>query len=529
MSKDQNQYVLVIDLGTGGPKVGLVNQEGRVAACTSAPVQLFFLPDGGAEHDVAEWWSSIKTCVKVVLHESGVPQKDIVAVAVTSCWSVTVPVDAHGEPLMNAMSWMDVRGGPYNREIVKGFPKVQGYQLGKLLKYVHKHGFPPSPSDSLAHMLFIKHERPEIYKRTYKFFEPMDYINMRLTGKFAATQNTALPMVMVDNRRLDRLDYDPWLVKMSGIDRDKLPDLVPTDGLLGTLSPAVAAELGLSPDTPVTCGTSDHGTSAVGAGSIGDAEPAAVMGSSGHMAFHLPFKKTDLFNTIATIPSGIKGSYVFWADLGNNGKVLDTCLKTLLCSPDNLDTTAVPLDIYQRADRISASVPPGSGGILFLPWFNGPISPGQDELLRGGFLNLSHSTSRAHLMRAVFEGLSMNWRWLRGPAEKLAGRKFQYWRLTGGGALSDVWSQIMADVVGLPMHRQADPRNNNVLGAGLLAFSRLGRVKLEDIPGMIKFDRVFEPDPKNRPIYDRMYKLWTEAREKMRPIMHALNKPEAAA
>jgi xylulokinase len=518
------EYILVIDMGTGGPKVGLVDSQGRVAGCTFAPVELLFLPDGGAENDPAEWWSSIKGSVKKVLQESGVAPKDIVAVAVTSCWGVTVPVDERGKPLMNAMSWMDKRGIPYDREIVKGFPAVQGYKLDLLLKYVDKHGFPPSPGDALGHMLYIKHERPDIYKRTYKFLEPMDYINLCLTGRFAGTQNTMLPMLVVDNRRLDRTEYDPWLVKMSTIDPAKLPELLPIDGILGPLTPAAAAELGLMPGTTVVCGVNDNSTSAVGAGSIGDAEPAAVMGTSGHMAFHLPFKKSDLTHTMATIPSGVKGSYLFWADLANTGKVLDTCLKMLLYDSDTLDASEVPLEIYQRADRLAAAVPPGSGGVIFHPWFNGSVSPGQDEHLRGSFLNLSNNTSRSHLMRAVFEGIAMNWRWLRAPAEKLSHRTFQYWRLTGGGALSDVWAQIMADVVGIPMHRQDKPRMHNVVGMGLLAFSRLGKVKIEDIPGMIKFDRVFEPDPKNRAVYDGLYAQFTAAREKIRPVMHALNK-----
>ena len=518
------KYVLAIDLGTGGPKAGLVDAQGRVTGCASAPVQIFFLPNGGAEHDPAEWWASIKACVREVLQDSQVPPKAIIAVAVTSMWSVTLPVDERGQPLMNVMSWMDLRGARYNRELVKGFPNVQGYKLTTLMKYLDRHGFPPSPSDALGHLLFIKHERPEIYRRTYKFFEPMDYINMRLTGKFAATQNTMLPMLVVDNRRLDRKDYDPWLVKMSTIDREKLPDLLPIDGILGNLTPAAASELGLSPDTLVVCGVNDNSSSAVGAGSIGAAEPAACMGNSGHLAFHLSFRKADMSHTISTIPSGISNSYLFWADLGNNAKVLDTCLKNLLATEDSLGTAAVPTGLYARADRIAASAPPGSGGVLFLPWFNGSISPGGDEYLRGGFLNLSHSVGRGHLMRAVFEGLAMNWRWLRGPAEKLSGRTFQYWRLTGGGALSDVWAQIMADVVGIPMHRQANPRVNNVIGMGLLAFSRLGLVKVEDIPGMIQFDRVFEPDPKNRLIYDRMFAQFLEAKDKIRPVFHNLNK-----
>jgi xylulokinase len=520
----QNQYVLVIDLGTGGPKVGLVDQEGCLAAWTSAPVQVFFLPDGGAEHDPAEWWSSITTCVKQVLQSSGIPPKAVIAVAVTSMWSVTLPVDEHGHPLMNVMSWMDLRGARHNWKLVKGFPNIQGYKLTTMFKYLNRHGFLPSPTDALGHMLFIKHERPEVYSRTYKFFEPMDYINMRLTGKFAATQNTVQPMLVVDNRRLDRQDYDPWLVKMSTIEREKLPDLLPIDGILGSLTPATAVELGLSPDTLVVCGVNDNSTSAVGAGSIGSAEPAACMGSSGHLAFHLPFKKSDVIHTISTLPSGVRGSYLFWADLANNGKVLDTCLKNLLYSEDKLETGPVPAEVYTRAELIAGSAPPGSGGVLFLPWFNGSLSPGQDEYLRGGFLNLSHSTGRGHLMRAIFEGLSMNWRWLLKPAEKLAGRTFRYWRLTGGGALSDTWSQIMADVVGIPMHRQENPRTHNLIGMGLLAFSRLGLVDLDDIPGMIKFDRVFEPEPKNRSIYDRMFAQFLRAKDKLRPVFHNLNK-----
>jgi xylulokinase len=525
-AKGSGKYVLAIDLGTGGPKVGLVDQQGRVKSSATAPVQLFFLPGGGAEHDPAEWWTTIKTCTKKVIKESKVSSTSIIAVAVTSLWSVTLPVDEKGKPLMNVISWMDTRGAPYNAEVIKGFPNIQGYKLSTLLKYIDLVGFPPTlkGADALGHMLFIKHERPEIYKRTYKFFEPMDYINMILTGKFAATQNTALPMIMIDNRKLDSLDYDPWLVKMGGIDREKLPDLLPIDGILGTITPAIAKELGLSPNTPVICAVNDNSTSAVGAGSIADGEPAAVLGTSGFLASHVSFKKTDINTSMGTMPSGIKGRYLFWGELANNGKVLESYLKNLIYAQDGFDTGKVPDDMYVRASKVAAEVAPGSEGVLFLPWFNGSFAPGEDQYMRGGFLNFSHKTTRAHLTRAVFEGLSMNWRWLRGPAEKLIGRPFEYWRLTGGGALSDVWSQIMADVVGIPMHRQADPRNSNVIGIAMLAFNRLGLVKLEDVPNMIKFDRIFEPDPKNQAVYDRMFAQFLASKDKIKPVFHALNR-----
>ena len=524
-NRHSSKIALAIDLGTGGPKVGLVNEAGQVIGSATTVVPLLLLPDGGAEHDPAEWWAAITTCVKKVIKTSGVTPADIVAIGVTSMWSVTVPVDEHGEPLMNAMSWMDGRGAAYTREIIKGFPNIQGYQLGTLLKYLDLVGFPPTLKgvDALAHMLFVKHARPEVYQRTYRFLEPMDYINMRLTGKFTGTQNTVLPMLLMDNRRLDRLDYDPWLLQKGGIDRQKLPDLLPIDGVIGPIIPDVAVEWGLTPGTMVVCGVNDNSSSAIGAGSLADAEPAAVMGTSGYLACHVSFKKTDINASMGTMPSAIPGQNLYWGELSNNGKVLESFLQNTVFADDGFDTGQVPADLYERASGTAADVPPGSEGVLFLPWFNGSLSPGEDPHMRGGFLNISHRTRRAHLTRAVFEGIAMNWRWLRGPADKLIGKPSQYWRLTGGGALSDVWSQIMADVVGIPMHRQADPRNNNVLGMGLLAFQRLGLVKLEDIPNMIQFDRVFTPDVRNRPMYDRMYTQFLAAKDKVRPVFHALN------
>ncbi len=120
--KQTGKCVLAIDLGTGGPKVGLVDEEARVISSRSAAVQVFLLPDGGAEHDPAEWWTTITRCVREVLQESGVSPGNIIAVAVTSMWSVTTPVDEQAQPLMNALAWMDGRGAPYNRRIMGGFP-----------------------------------------------------------------------------------------------------------------------------------------------------------------------------------------------------------------------------------------------------------------------------------------------------------------------------------------------------------------------------------------------------------------------
>jgi xylulokinase len=520
-----NKYVLAIDLGSGGPKVGLVDQQGTVKASGFSHTTLYFLPNGGVEQNPNDWWQAISTTAKKVIQQSGVSPEEIVAVAVTSQWSVIVAVDEQGEALMNAISWLDTRGAPYNRQLAQGFPNIEGYQLYKLIKCINLAGGPPTLSgvDSMGHILFIKNEKPDIYRKTYKFLEPLDYINLRLTGKFAATQNSVFAYLMTDNRKLDQDHWDPWLLKMTGIDEAKLPDILPLTGILGPVLPSIAAEWGLSPLTQVVMGANDNSTSAIGAGAIIDFEAAAVMGTSGHLAMHLPFKKTDVIHSITTMPSALKGRYLFYGDLGNTGKVLDSYLNNFVYAPDAFSCGDPKQDKYALASQMAADVPAGSEGVLFLPWLNGSYSPSEDLTARGAFLNLSNKSNRAHMTRAVFEGIAMNWRWLRDPVEKLIGRKFEYWRLTGGGALSDVWAQIMADVVGLPMHRQADPRNNNIFGVAFLAFHNLGLVELEDIPKRIKFSQIFEPQEKNRPVYDRLYKQFQASFKNLKPITHALN------
>jgi xylulokinase len=322
MQVNPGKYVLAIDLGSGGPKVGLVDQVGTVVARDFAHTPIHFLPDGGAEQDPSEWWAATSSTAKKVIQQSGVPNDEIIAIAVTSQWSVIVAVDENGEPLMNAISWLDTRGAAYSRRITSGFPSVSGYQALKLIKYINLAGGPPTQSgvDSLSHILFIKNERPEVYRRAYKFLEPMDYINMRLTGKAAATQNTVFAYLLTDNRRLDQTEYDPWLLKMCGVDKEKLPDILPIDGILGDVLPSVAKEWGLSPSTKVILGANDNSTSAIGAGAISDFNAAAVLGTSGHLALHIPFKKTDVLHQITTMPSAIKVVTSFRATWGTPAK-----------------------------------------------------------------------------------------------------------------------------------------------------------------------------------------------------------------
>jgi xylulokinase len=522
------KYVIAIDLGNSSTKVGLVNLDGKVVVAASGRYEFRFLPNGGVEQVPAEWWQIVSSGVKKVIKESGVNAQDIVAIGTTSQWAVTIAVDEHGKPLMNAISWMDSRGGKYNAEVVKGFPSFQGYGLGKLLRWINIVGGAPmlGGDDTLAHMLFIKNELPEIYCKTYKFLEPMDFINMQLTGKANATQNTNFATTLIDNRKDGTKDYNPWALKLSGLDRSKLPDLLPVEGIVGNLRSSIAGEWGLSTKTVVITSANDNSVSPIGCGAIADYEAVAVLGTSGMLVFHFPYKKTDLIHMVATMPSALSNRFVFFADTGNTGKVVDSFLKNLVYGQDSFSTCDLPEDIYARLNQAAVHVAAGSEGVLFLPWFTGgSLAPTADPYLRGGFINLSARTTRNHLARAVLEGIAYNWRWLNETAEAFTKRKFPYWRLTGGGALSDNWAQIMADVIGIPMHQQENPSNTTLLGMAFLAFNRLGLMSLEEIPNKVRTIRVFEPIRANKEVYDRMYAQFRQCHKRLKPMFHSLNKP----
>jgi xylulokinase len=519
------RYVLSIDLGSGGPKAAVVSDTGQVVASAAERVATHLLPHGGAEQNPQEWWDCAKTAAKRALRASGVAAQDIVAVGCDSQFAVIVPVDEQGEPLMNAVHWMDTRGGPYNREISKGFPSIQGYGLSKLIKWIRLTGLAPTHSgvDSLGHILYIKNERPEIYEKTHKFLEPMDFLNLRLTGEFAASQHTMTPVMVMDLRQWGSLDYSDDLLKLGGVEKEKFPRLIPNDEFIGPLLPDVADELGLAPSTQVLAGMNDTNAMAIGGGAVRDLHGIICIGTSTVMTCHVSFKKTDVSHLMTSAPSPIADRYLLFAEQGTGGKCLELFLGSMVYADDAFATGPLPEDVYDRVDRIAASVPAGSDGLLFLPWLNGTLTPEENPTARGGFFNLSLSSTRSHMARAIMEGIAFNNRWTQGPAEKFTGRKFDHFRFAGGGALSDVWAQIHADVLGVPVHQLADPTHAAVRGPAFLALDKLGIRSLERLADLVQIKRVYEPDASNRAVYDRMYGGFRAVFESNKKVFAALN------
>ena len=521
----ENKFILAIDLGTSGPKVALFSTRGEMLDSEFEETPVLLSPGGGAEQAPADWWNAIQAAGSRLLAKGLAPSRDIVAVAITAQWSGTVAVDRDGHALGNAIIWMDSRGAPYVDKLVDGPLKVEGYSLGKLLNWIRLSGGLPGKSgkDPTAHILYLKHEQPDIYKRAYKFLEPVDYIALCLTGKFAASFNSITLNWLTDNRNIENVSYHDGLMKLVGIERAKLPDLLPANAVLGDLLPDIARAWGLREDVKVLMGSPDVHSAAVGSGAVRDFEPHLYIGTSGWLTCHVPFKKTDLFHNMGALPSALPGRYLLTNEQECAGGCLQYLRNNILFPEDELSLGPRPSNAYQLLDRMAERTPAGSGKLIFMPWLYGERTPVDDHLVRGGFNNLSLNSTRAEMVRSVFEGVAYNSRWLLKYVEIFNQRPVTAINMVGGGAKSDIWCQIHADVLNRPIRQVQDPIEVNVRGAALLACAALGTMKYDEIGSRVQIAKTYTPNPDHRKIYDELFAEFIAMYESNRRIHARLN------
>jgi xylulokinase len=505
------QLALAVDLGTGALKVGIASLDGEVIAVRQRALATERLPGGGATQDAAAWWEMVRALAREVLDQ--VDAERVVAVSCTGQWASTIPVDETGEPVAPCLMWLDTRGADYTRRAIGG--PLMGYSPSALIAWPRRTAGIPSTfgGDPVGHLLYLERDEPRIAAAARWYLEPVDYLSMHFTGRAAATLASMSAAWLTDNRRLAHLHYDAELLRRVGLTAEKLPPLVATGSVVGPLIPAVATELGLRPDVQVVTGTPDLHSAAIGAGTAEEGQAHITISTTSWISLPVARKKTDAIHSIATVPGLDSNGYL----VANNHEAAGLCLRWL-CD-------ALPGDhTFEELTDEAATAPPGSGGIIFTPWIAGERSPVDDRHARGGWHNLSVQTNGADLIRAVLEGVAYNARWLNEAVERFAKRRLDPLRMFGGGALSDLWCQIHADVLDRTIERVADPMHANLRGAALFAGLAVGKVRREEIRGLVRVERTFTPDPRNRAVYDRLYAEFPRLYKAQRRMFARLNR-----
>ena len=515
---DSLTHILAVDLGTSGPKVALVSESGEIVGTATEPVDLLLDGSGGAEQDPHAWWNAIAKATRRTMEAW--PNVQVAAVCVTSQWSGTVAVSAAGDSIGNAIIWMDSRGAPYLRDL-KGSGRIRydDFSPARARRWVTLTGGAPSGAgkDPIAHILYLRHERADIYRAADKFLEPKDYINLRLTGRVVASYDSIALHWLTDNRDPDSVDYDDILLGYAGLSRQQLPELVHATDVIGGLTASAAADLGLPKGTPVVAGTPDIPSAAIGAGTVRDYAAHLYIGTSSWLTCHVPYKKTDLLNSIASLPAAVPGKWFVANEQETAGKAIDWLAGVLY--PDRRDDPSV----YEDFNNIARTVPPGANGVIFTPWLYGERTPVEDANLRGGFFNQSLETGRDEMIRAVFEGVAYNTRWLLETVEKFTKKRLDPITMVGGGAQSVLWCQIHADVLDRTILQAADPLWVNVRGVGMLAHAALGHIEWNDIDAMIPTEAALTPNPANRTVYEDRYDTFRRIHKANRGIYRRIN------
>jgi xylulokinase len=516
--------VLAVDLGTGGPKVGFVSVTGEVAWQDHVPVHTRWLDGGGAVQDAGEWWTIIADAVRKVLANGDVPADRVVAVCVTGQWASTVPVDADGMPVGDCIMWQDHRGIRLARQRIGG--PVAGYDPRALATWVRKTAGIPGGNDPVGHMLNLTTNYPDVAAAARWYLEPVDYLAMRFTGIPAATHASMTAAWLTDNRRLDVLDYDDDLVRRAGVDGSKLPPLVATGSVIGPVRDDVAADLGLPPDVQVVAGVPDLHAAAIGSGALGPGEAHMALSTTSWISLPVPRKKTDILHGMASIP-GLDGGYVLANNHDTSGLCLQWLRDNLVAPADGLFGDGHPATdpcTFDDLTALAAGSPPGARRTIFTPWLAGERTPVADSHARGGFHNLSLATTRADLVRAVMEGVAYNNRWLLGHVERFVKQRLDPVRIVGGGAVSELWCQIHADVMDRTIEQVDDPLNAQLRGAAVLAGMSLGLVDKGDVRHLVGVSRTFTPDPGNQRVYDRLSSELPKLYSSQRKMFRRLNR-----
>jgi xylulokinase len=519
------KLILAVDLGTSGMKVALVTLSGKVLGWESEPVRLIIKPDGGAEQSPAEWWEAFLSTAGRLMKKNQAAGPNVTAVCCSTQGEGTVAVDKEGNALGNAILWMDMRGAPYLRKQLNGLINMDGADVFKILRFVRLTGGMPSMTgkDPAAHMLFIRDTMPEVYARAHKFLNVLDYMNLRLTGEFVASFDSIVTSWVTDNRRSDEIRYDDSLIRTLGIDREKLPDVVACTKVIGNLQSDVASVLGLPAGVKVVAGAIDNTAAAVGAGAVEDYAPHLYVGTSSWVGAHVPFKKTDIASSMASIPCAVPGRYLLTALQATAGGNLTFLRDNILYHKDELLQEADVPDIFKVLDQIADRVPAGANGVMYTPWIWGERAPVEDRTLRAGLHNLSLNNTREDIIRAFLEGIAFNTCWLLPPVEKFLGRKVNSINIVGGGAQSDVWCQIFADVMNVAIKQVTDPIYANARGAAWIAAVGLGEIQFSDIPQLVQFKRKYQPQSQHRALYDEKFEVFKQLYKQMKSVYKRLN------
>ena len=512
-------YVIAYDIGTTGVKTCLfeLGETIRLLSGEYEGYGLYIMPDGGAEQDADEWWEAMRKSTRRLIAKTGVDPKEIGGISFCSQMQGLVLVDEKGNALRRPMSYMDQRAGREFAECQSHGITVSGVNAGMLVKsLVRTRAASTSVKDPLWKYKWVQKNEPETYKKIYKWLDVKEYLICRCTGRFIMTRDSAYSTFLYDSRP-GKGCWSKTLCDMYGVEPKHLPDIVECTDVVGPLGEKAAWELGLAPGTPVYGGGGDATLIGVGAGCTEVGQTHIYSGTSGWVTTVIDRQEVDINAMIAGIVGAQEGRYNYFAEMETAGKCFEWVKEHLVLDEIGIYLKKINVaeseeSIYESlydymTDTIEA-IPPGAGGVIFTPWLHGNRCPFEDPKAAGMFFNIRLDTGKTEMLRAVLEGICYHLRWMLECEDKKI-KTADTLRFVGGGALSRVTCQILADVTGRTVETVASTKDVGAVGAAMLVAVGSGCIgSLSEAGALIKAESRYIPNAENKALYDRNYEVF---------------------
>ncbi|KUO41339.1 MAG: xylulose kinase [Hadesarchaea archaeon DG-33] len=488
-------HLIGIDVGTTGVKVLLINEKGLVVSRAFMEYPLHIPQLGWAEQNPENWWDATVKGVKKVLEDSVLSSEEVTALGLTGQMHGSVFLDKKNHVLRPAILWCDQRTASQCAEITEKIGRDRLIQLTCNPTFT---GF------TAPKILWVRENEPDIYKKSNKILLPKDYIRFKLTGDYATDVSDASGTSLLD---VKKRKWSEKVLDELNIREDLLPKVYESPEITGEISREASASTGLKLGTPVVGGAGDNAAGAVGSGVIKEGVVWASIGTSGVVFASCDKPKTDPKGRIHTFCHAVPKK---WHLMG----VMLSAGGSLRWFRDNLGGLEIQAgkltgeDPYVFLDAEASRAEPGCKGLIFLPYLAGERTPHGDPNARGVFFGLTLHHGKPHLVRSVMEGVAYGMRDSLGIMKGL-GIKIDQIRALGGGARSNLWRQIQADVYGaelVTINVEEGPAFGAALlaGVGAKVYSSIGKACERTIK---KVSRT-EPIKENLKIYDKYYEIY---------------------
>ncbi|MGU3496787.1 xylulokinase [Xanthobacteraceae bacterium A53D] len=490
-----------IDLGAGALKTSVIRTDGTLAGEASAAIATAAPYPGWSEQNPEDWWRAVCETVPRALAAAGAKPTDVAAISFSAGAHTQVLEDAGGTVIRPAILWNDQRSGPETADLRRQAD-------ARILEIGANRA---NPTWTLPQMLWLRRHEPAAFARVHRLYVAKDWLRSRLTGTWETDHIDAVGTLMADARTGQ---WSPELCEMIGWPLDTLPPIVTPTTVVGKVQAQAARMTGLAEGTPVVCGTSDTAAETYGAGMTGEGLGVVKLATAATVSVLSRHARPDI--TVINYPH-VMPEHWYVIAATNSCASAHKWLRDTFFRRDGADGAA----LFAEMDRLAADVAPGAEGLFFHPYLNGERSPHWDPLLRADFVGIGFNHGPGHFVRALYEGIAYSLKDCQ-LALRAKGLDFSTARITGGGARSALWRQIVADVLDVKVELPAVAEAS--FGAALIAGVGVGAFRDEaDAASRVSLIAEAHPDPARAAFYARGHGLYCEIQAALAPVNHRIH------